>query len=126
MQIYACDMKAKLSESGSINQVARKGLWLRDELLHLLSLSGTLSGLCVTGVTLFHTMGKASLQESLADDILAISALMFLLCTYMIFFTLRTRQESLALTLEKVVDTIFLLALTGMVTSGFIMVYNML
>ena len=31
MQIYACDMKAKLSESGSINQVARKGLWLRDE-----------------------------------------------------------------------------------------------
>ena len=109
-----------------MNQIARKGRWLREEMLHLLSLSGTLSGLCVTGVTLFHTTGKASLQETLADDILAISALMFLLCTYMIFFTLRTKRESLALTLEKVVDTMFLLALTGMVISGFIMVYNLL
>lgn len=109
-----------------MNQIARKGRWLREEMLHLLSLSGTLSGLCITGVTLFHTMGNASLQETLADDILAISALMFLLCTYMIFFTLRTRQESLALTLEKVVDSLFLLALTGMVMSGFIMVYKLL
>ena len=126
MQIYACDMKAKLSESGSINQIARKGIWLREEMLHLPSLSGSLSGLCITGVTLFHTTGRASLQETWADDILAISALMFLLCTYMIFFTLRTRRESLALTLEKVVDAIFLLALTGMVISGFIMVYKLL
>jgi multisubunit Na+/H+ antiporter MnhF subunit len=119
-------MKAKHNESSTMNQIARKGIWLRDEMLHLLSLSGTLSGLCVTGVTLFHTTGKASLQETLADDILAISALMFLLCTYMIFFTLRTKRESLALALEKVVDAIFLLALTGMVISGFIMVYNLL
>ena len=95
-------------------------------MLQLLSLSGTLSGLCVTGVTLFHTMGKTTMQQTFADDILAISALMFLLCTYTIFFTLRTKRESLALTLEKVVDTIFLLALTGMVISGFIMVYNLL
>ena len=126
MQIYTCEMKIKLSESSSTNQFARKGIWLRDEMLHLLSLSGTLSGLCITGVTLFHTAGKASLQETLADDILAISALMFLLCTYMIFFTLRTKRESLALALEKVVDGIFLLALTGMVISGFIMVYKLL
>ena len=126
MQIYTCEMKIKLSESSSTNQFARKGIWLRDEMLHLLSLSGTLSGLCITGVTLFHTTGKASLQETLADDILAISALMFLLCTYMIFFTLRTKRESLALALEKVVDAIFLLALTGMVISGFMMVYKLL
>ena len=126
MQIYTCEMKIKLSESSSTNQFARKGIWLRDEMLHLLSLSGTLSGLCITGVTLFHTTGKASLQETLADDILAISALMFLLCTYMIFFTLRTKRESLALALEKVVDATFLLALTGMVISGFIMVYKLL
>ena len=126
MQIYACDMKAKLSESGSINQIARKGIWLREEMLHLFSLSGTLSGLCITGVALFHTTGRASLQETWADDILAISALMFLLCTYMIFFTLRTKRESLALALEKVVDAIFLLALTGMVISGFMMVYKLL
>ena len=109
-----------------MNQIARKSIWPRAEMLQLLSLSGTLAGLCITGVTVFHSLGRVSLQGTLADDILAISALMFLLCTYIIFFTLRTQQKSLALTLEKVVDTIFLLALTGMVTAGFMMVYKIL
>ena len=109
-----------------MSQQARKSIWPRAELLQLLSLSGTLAGLCTTGVTLFHTLSSVSVQGTLADDILAISALMFLLCTYLIFFTLRIQQESLALTLEKVVDTIFLLALTGMVFSGFVMVYKIL
>ena len=95
-------------------------------MLQLLSLSGTLAGLCITGVTLFHTLGSFSAQETLADDILAISALIFLLCTYIIFFALRTQRETLALTLEKVVDTLFLLALTGMVAAGFMMVYKVL
>lgn len=103
-----------------------RATWLRDELLHLLSVSGTLAGLCITGVTLFHTIGRTSLSGTFADDLLAVSALLFLLCTYAIFFALRTKREALALTLEKVVDTLFLLALTGMVSSGFIMAYTVL
>ena len=102
----------------------RQGTWQREELLHLLSLSGTLAGLCITGVTLFHTLGKPSLPETVADDALAISALMFLLCTFAIFFALRTRRIRLAWLLEQVADIVFLLALTAMVASGFIMVYT--
>lgn len=109
-----------------MNQVLRKGVWLREELLHILSLSGTLAGLCITGVTLFHTMDNNSVRATLADNFLAASALLFLLCTYIIFFALRTKREALALTLEKVADTLFLLALTGMVLSGFVMLYTVL
>jgi multisubunit Na+/H+ antiporter MnhF subunit len=104
----------------------RRGNWQREELLHLLSVSGTLAGLCITGVALFHTLGRASLPETVADDLLAISALLFLVCTYTIFFALRTRREALALTLEKVADIMFLMAMTGMVGSGFVMVYTVL
>ncbi len=64
------------------------------------------------------------MSETIADDLLAISALLFLLCTYSIFFALRTRRNTLALVLEKIADALFLLALTGMVASGFIMVYT--
>jgi hypothetical protein len=32
----------------------------------------------------------------LADDLLAISALLFLLCTYAIFIALRTKREAVA------------------------------
>ena len=103
-----------------MNTPSRQGTWLREELLHLLSLSGTLAGLCITGVALFHTLGRSSLSKTLADDTLAISALLFLVCTYTIFFALRTKRNSLALVLEKIADTLFLLALTGMVASGFI------
>lgn len=98
--------------------------WLREELLHLLSLSGTLAGLCTTGVTLFHTVGNASPQSTIADDALALSALMFLVCTYAIFFALRTRNQLFAARLEKLVDALFSIALTGMVATGFIMVYT--
>jgi len=104
----------------------RQSTWIREELLHLLSVSGTLSGLCITGVTLFHTLGRATLPETFADDLLAISALLFLLCTYVIFIALRTRRESMAVWLEKVADTLFLMALSGMVGSGFIMVYTLI
>lgn len=104
----------------------RQATWIREELLHLLSVSGTLAGLCITGVTLFHTIGRASISETLADDLLAISSLLFLLCTFAIFIALRTRREGLAAFLEKVADTLFLLALSGMVGSGFIMVYTLI
>ncbi len=102
----------------------RNSSWQRDELLHLLSLSGTLAGLCITGVTLFHTIGRSSMPETLADDVLAGSALMFLICTYAIFFALRTRRSAVALLLEKIADVLFLLALTGMVACGFLLVYT--
>lgn len=98
--------------------------WQRDELLHLLSLSGTLAGLSITGVTLLHTLGKASVVQTIADDALALSALLFLLCTYAIYFALRTQRGEFARTLEKIADVLFLLALTGMVAAGFIMVYT--
>jgi len=98
--------------------------WLRDELLHLLSLSGTLAGLCTTGVALFHTMRGASPRNTIADDALALSALMFLVCTYAIFFALRTKDQARAARLEKLVDALFSVALTAMVATGFIMVYT--
>lgn len=98
--------------------------WVREELLHLLTLSGTMAGLCITGVTLFYTVGRDSRAGTLADDMLAICALMFLLCTYVVFIALRTKRPGLAAALDKAVDVLFTLALTLMVGTGFVMVYT--
>jgi hypothetical protein len=111
-------------QARSTNGPPPRSTWVREELLHLLSLSGTLAGLCITGVALFHTIGRSNLPATFADDALAISALLFLLCTYTIFIALRTKRGQVALTLEAVADGLFLLALTGMVASGIIMVYT--
>jgi len=98
--------------------------WLREELLHLLSLSGTMAGLCITGVTLFYTAARSTTAGTIADDMLAVCALLFLLCTYLIFFALRTRRPGIAAALEKAVDVLFSIALTGMVATGFVMAYT--
>lgn len=102
----------------------QNGIWLRDELLQLLTLSGTLAGLCITGVTLFHTAGRVTVTETIADDVLAVSGLLFLGATFTLFYALRTRSKALALALERIADFLFLPALTGMTASGFIMVYT--
>jgi len=98
---------------------------IREELLQLLSICGTLAGLCITGVAIFRTNQKQLvLAETIADDALAITALLFLICTYVIFFGLKTKRTSTAIMIEKLIDILFLLGLTGMVASGFIMVYT--
>ena len=38
----------------AIRASQRRGTWLREELLQLLTLAATLAGLCITGVALFH------------------------------------------------------------------------
>ena len=54
-----------------MNSRAFNSTWLREELLHLLSLSGTLAGFSVTAVTLLRTIGQPSLMQTVADDVLA-------------------------------------------------------
>ena len=97
----------------------------KDELLALLSISGTLAGICIGGVTLFHTV-SGSRAGTLVDDLLAICALGFLICTYLIVWALRTRARRFSRQLGKVVDGVFLVSLSGLVLAGFLMVYTVL
>ena len=98
--------------------------WQREELLHLLSLSGNMAGLCITGVTLFYTVGRASRAATIADDMLAVSALVFLCCAYVIFFALRMRDARVTATLEQVADMLFVIGMTLMVATGVLMAYT--
>ena len=98
--------------------------WERHEIIQLLSLSGTLAGLCITALTVFKSLNQAQIFITVADDVLACSALCFLVATYLFFFSLRIKTPRTGFWLEKAGDLCFLLALTGMVSSGFIMVYT--
>ena len=82
--------------------------WMREELLQLLAVAGTLAGLSITAVALLHTLGHANATATVADDI-----------------ALRTRKPRVAHLLERAADALFLLALTGMVAAGFVMVYTL-
>ena len=96
----------------------------REELRHLLSTSGTMAGLCITGTTLFSTLRRTT-GGTVVDDIFVISALLFLLCTYCVFWALRTKHQRTVLLLTRIADGLFATALTAMVSAGFIMTYTL-
>jgi len=107
-----------------MTQPSKPSPWMREELLHLLSVSATLAGLCVTVVALMKAVGKQSNSATIADDMFALCSLLFLACTYLTFWTLRTRHASLASRLVLLLDAIFLVALTLMTAAAFVMVYT--
>ncbi|SEQ82866.1 hypothetical protein SAMN04488038_11150 [Solimonas aquatica] len=96
----------------------------REELLSLLSTSGTLAGLCITVVAFMNTFDKSRSDVSIADDAFAICAAVFLLCIYVSFWALKSGTSRVAGLLVTVADTLFLIALTGMTLAAFIMVYT--
>ncbi len=99
-------------------------VWVREELLSLLSVAGTLAGLSVTVVALMHTLGTTNLATTVIDDLFALCGLLFLVCTYVIFAALRLARSSAARALIRTADALFLVGLTLMTAAGFMMVYT--
>ncbi|MBX3615969.1 hypothetical protein [Nitrosomonas sp.] len=98
----------------------------RELLIRLLATSASLAGFCVAGIGLLHSQSKAHEFESFGDDILALAAVFFLLCTYLSFWALRTQHKRRLFTLAKIIDTLFLIGLTLTVISGVGFVYAIL
>ena len=98
--------------------------WERTELLYLLSVAATLAGLCVTVVALMKTLTTSATAATLVDDMFALCAVLFLLDTYLIFWALSTRRPALAVRLIRVLDVIFLAALTLMTLAAIVMLYT--
>jgi len=96
---------------------------LRDLLLRLLPMSASLAGFCVAGIALLNTHAKDRSLSTLGDDILALAALLFLLCAYLTFWALRTGRETRFRALARAVDVLFLAGLTLVVVSGMGIVY---
>lgn len=98
--------------------------WRREELLSLLSTSGTLAGLCITVVALMNTFDKTQASVSIVDDMFGICAVAFLLCIYLIFWALRSHSATLSVVLIKTLEGVFLSAMTLMTVAAFFMIYT--
>ncbi len=98
----------------------------RELLLRLLPVSASLAGLSVAAVTLFRLSDKSARLVTFADDLLVICAVLFLLSTYLIFWALRSRHVQRTRQLARLVDFVFLIALTTLVCVGFLLVYAFL
>jgi hypothetical protein len=96
---------------------------IRDMLFRILPMSATLAGFCVAGIGLLHAHSKSEAYAGLGDDILGLTAIIFLFCAYLSFWALRTDTEARLVTLSRIIDVLFLAGLTLVVVSGVGIVY---
>jgi hypothetical protein len=90
----------------------------RQLVFWLLSISASLAGFCVAGIGLLNANPKALVYSGPGDDILGMASVLFLICTYLAFWALRTGKESRMVLLTKIIDLLFLIGLTLVVISG--------
>ena len=86
-----------------------------DICIHIFTVSSAMVGVCLTVIGLVRvviTLGKA---DTLADDLLAGDALLFLVSCFLSYGALRSRGVRRMHRLENVADGVFIFAMTVMV-----------
>ena len=89
-----------------------------DVTLRLLPVNATLASLCIVALVFLETAAARNVSVGFADDVLAVDAMLYGLCIYLILWSGRTSSRTFARRLFNVVDVVFLLALTTMLLAA--------
>src|SRR6059036_2767607 len=86
-----------------------------DICIHIFTVSSAMVGVCLTVIGLIRVVITLGRADTLADDLLAGDALLFLIACLLSYWALRSRSLRRMHRLEKIADGIFILAMIGMV-----------
>src|SRR5436309_13333942 len=87
----------------------------QDICIHIFTVSSAMVGVCLTGIGLIRVVITLGSADTLADDFLAVDALLFLLCCLLSYWALRSRGLRRMHRLEKNADAISIIAMIGLV-----------
>ena len=87
----------------------------QDICIHIFTVSSAMVGVCLTVIGLIRVVITLGRADTLADDLLAGDALLFLISCLLSYWALRLRSLRRMHRLEKIADGIFILAMIGMV-----------
>jgi uncharacterized membrane protein YqjE len=87
----------------------------QDICIHIFTVSSAMVGVCLTVIGLIRVVITLGRADTLADDLLAGDALLFLISCLLSYWALRSRSVRRMHRLEKIADGIFILAMIGMV-----------
>lgn len=97
------------------NDERRRGHPLEEDIcIHIFTVSAGMVGVCLTVIGLLHVVTAVRKVDTIADNLLAIDAGLFLLACLMSYWALRTRSVRRMHLVERVADFVFLFALLGM------------
>jgi len=94
-----------------------------DICLHIFSASATLLGVCLTVIGIIRVVVSGSHTNTVADDIVAFSAMMFMSCCFLSYWAMRNRAVRRLHRVEKIADMLFLIGLCLLGTACFVITY---
>src|SRR5213594_4028721 len=112
-------MKEEPQRQGNQNQRLEQ-----DICIHIFTVSSAMVGVCLTVIGLIRVVITLGSAGTLADDLLAVDALLFLLSCLLSYWALRSRGLRRMHRLEKIADAIFIIAMIGMVAVCALITYT--
>jgi hypothetical protein len=96
----------------------------QDICIHIFTVSSAMVGVCLTVIGLIRVVITLGSADTLADDVLAADALLFLISCLLSYWALRSRGLHRMHRLEKIADAIFIIAMIGMVVVCALITYT--
>lgn len=100
------------------NDTADDWASLKDLILRLLPPMASLASVSLAGVSLFQLLDKLNAAETIVDEILALCAVILLLCYPVTIWAVRTKHRGRAFFLGRTTLTMFLSAVSLLVYAG--------
>jgi len=107
------------ADSALADRVARD----RDVLLRLLPVMASLAGVCLAALGFLQATERPELANTYADEVIAIDAMLFVGCVYLVLWAARTRSLRRADLLLRAALGIFLFALTTLLLAATYVIY---
>src|SRR6266436_7697840 len=92
--------------------------------IHIFTVSSAMVGVCLTVIGLIRVVITLGTADTLADDCLAMNALLFLISCLLSYWALRSRGWRRMHRLERLADGIFIFAMIGMVVVCTLITYT--
>jgi len=86
-----------------------------DICIHIFTVSSAMVGVCLTVIGLVRVVITLGNADTIADDLLAADALLFLLSCFLSYAALRSRHARRMHRIERAADAVFIFAMTVMV-----------
>ncbi len=86
-------------------------------------MTASLAGLCMAALGFIEYGSPQAAYRTYADEVIAFDAFLFVCCAYLILWALRTSSLARARRLSRMVDIVFLVALTSMLVAAAYIVY---
>ncbi len=82
--------------------------------MHVFTVSAGMVGVCLTAIGLLRLVAAQTKVQTLGDDLLAVDALLFVVCAFLAFWSFKTNGPNTRRRLRLLVDVLFLTGLAAM------------